>query len=59
VAHVGQELALGPGRLHRLISGLGQAIDQLGQFLLALFDLGYFGVDRDKATILGAAFAAL
>jgi hypothetical protein len=48
VAHARQKLALGLGRLHRLVTGRRH-------FRLPLLELGNVGVDADGAAVLGLA----
>lgn len=59
VAHVGEELALGPGRFHCLIARLAQAFDELREFAFPLLAPGDLGIDRHHTAVAGSLLADL
>ena len=59
MAHVGEELALCERRLHRLVAGIGEPIDELPQLQLAFLQFGDVGKYADNSALGGAAFADL
>ena len=53
VAHVGQELTLRPGGIHRAVPRERQVVDQVRKLGFALLDLRDVGVDADDACVVG------
>ena len=59
VAHIGEKLALGLSRLHRLIPRLRKAVDQLLKLCLTPLQFGNIGKYPDDSAFLGSAPADL